>query len=284
MKQRLFTLAIYSVMLIETTLRAFNGELFWGNPSSIIERGDLSGLNFLFSLLEFHPNSWPFIVTLLVCLLLLEILGRTSIVQRLAIWLCYGTLNHACPAIADGGSGIMLIMSFYALLLNEKNTDIGQALNRVGVLLIKFQVCFIYLSAGLAKVHGELWSKGVAIYYALQIDQFSHPWVQDNLATNAIFITLATYGTLAFQLTFPVGIWHSKLRPWILIAGTIIHLQISFMMGLLTFGLVMSASYIIFYDESKCHSLLSLWHKLKLMIRREDYEFANITDRHPFSM
>jgi hypothetical protein len=284
MKNRLFLIALYLVMLLETFLRSFNGHLFWGNPKAILERGDLSGLNFVFSSLEYYPQLWSVLVAFLILFLILEILGFTHSTYRLFIWLLYGTINHACPVIADGGSGIMLILSFYAILLNDEVNQISIALNRTAQNLIKFQVCFIYLSAGLAKVHGELWSKGVAIYYALQVDQFSHPWVQDNLANNALFVTLATYATLAFQLSFPVGIWHPKLRPWLIAIGTLIHLQISFMMGLLTFGLVMSASYIVFYDEKRCAYLLSLGHKFKLKFLRKKYEASSLPHRSPFSL
>ncbi|OIQ19130.1 MAG: hypothetical protein BM556_07545 [Bacteriovorax sp. MedPE-SWde] len=265
---RLFQIALYSIGLLEILLRLPNIELFYGSPHKILESGDNGGITFIFDLFRIFTwkyNYIPVIATYIVSLLI-NLSAKQTTFSKLTSWYLYGVLNYYCPSIADGGCAIILIFYFYSTLFTNGSTEVKKFINNFILLLIQLQVCFIYLSAGLAKANGKLWTRGVATYYALQVDQFSLPIVQGSLAKSSLFITLSSLGTLIFQLSFPYLVWNKKTRPLVILIGSLIHLQISLLMGLITFGFIMSASYISFYEDEKSKNIINLFKSRPLTV------------------
>ncbi|MCG6197984.1 HTTM domain-containing protein, partial [Anoxybacillus sp. LAT_38] len=50
---------------------------------------------------------------------------------------------------------------------------------------------------------GEVWHNGTAVYYILQVDEYSHPFFQNLILQNDFLIVLSTYASVIVKLAFP---------------------------------------------------------------------------------
>jgi hypothetical protein len=111
---------------------------------------------------------------------------------------------------------------------------------------IIIQICLVYFLSALAKLNSEDWLNGTAISTTLQVHHYSLP-AFFNIKQNTINY-IVNYVVLFYQLFFPVVIWFKKIKKPFLIIGVIMHVFISFVMGLISFGFIMILSYVYFYD------------------------------------
>jgi Vitamin K-dependent gamma-carboxylase len=111
------------------------------------------------------------------------------------------------------------------------------------VRLIQVHMCIIYLCAGLAKLQGETWWNGTAIWCVMMTSDvvpFDLHWLGylNNLGLALIFET-ATAATLIIEITFAFLVWNRLLRPLVLLAALLLHLGIGALMGLGAFSAAM---------------------------------------------
>ncbi len=111
--------------------------------------------------------------------------------------------------------------------------------------LFQVHLCFIYLWGGLGKLEGETWWNGEAIWLtAASLDYQSNdltwmihfPWLYQSLSV----------ATWAWEISFPILVWQSRFRPWVLLVGVSMHLGIGMFLGMWTFGLAMIFIYLAF--------------------------------------
>jgi uncharacterized membrane protein YphA (DoxX/SURF4 family) len=93
------------------------------------------------------------------------------------------------------------------------------------VRLLQLQLGTIYLSTGLHKLLGESWRDGVALHYVLH-DFTTARWGFSSLPLPNWFTHAATYGTLAFELSFVLLVAFRPTRRWALWSGVLFHLGI----------------------------------------------------------
>lgn len=187
--------------------------------------------------------------------------------RLLALFFTYNLDNRAY-LILDGGNNIIHLMLIYALLLEPSpqvvsaNTWLQQiryALSNATVVVGRVQICFIYLVAGLTKVTGDTWQQGTALFYTLNVTEYMIPWVADLMTRHYYLSVVGSYATLLFQLSFPWLVWFRQTRYVVLAGGTFLHLQISFVMGLLMFGFAMMVCYTLFTPEARSAALVRRW-------------------------
>ena len=117
--------------------------------------------------------------------------------------------------------------------------------------LLQYQVCLIYFSSGVAKFMNELWRDGTALYYVLSnnvLPRFPIDVIPPALQGVA---TLATYGTLVFELGFPFMVAWRRTRPFTLLAGVALHLGVWVMLEVGPFSWVMLATYVAFISPER---------------------------------
>jgi hypothetical protein len=117
------------------------------------------------------------------------------------------------------------------------------------LLLIRVQVCFIYLNSGLWKFMYATWRDGTAVHYAVSHDIF-HRFPIQVPPTLAWLTTLATYVTLAWEIGFMPMMLHRVSRRIALVLGVAMHLGMWLMLELGPFSWVMIATYIAFLNPS----------------------------------
>ena len=109
----------------------------------------------------------------------------------------------------------------------------------------------MYLMSGIYKLQDVLWQKGIAVYFILQNEEYSHPFWKAIIENNDFLITFFTYSTIRFEVSYFFLIWNKHTRLLILITACIFHLGTIFMMGLTTFGVSGIIANTIFLKENR---------------------------------
>lgn len=259
--QRIFSAAIYGWILLNTLMLLPYYDALWG-PDSLVNRKafDPTQWDQWFIHLSAHPafadHTYVFIVGQLACLGL--VLGRT--LPRLgALGVYFFTFNlwQRTGQMLDGGNNLVQLLMFYFVLMNVSGRPIRArraavrrslvAVSNASFWMCRIQIVLLYLTAGILKLNGALWQKGMALYYILQGESYTHPLAREMVVAFPEIAMIATYGTLLFQILFVVLIWYRPARPYLIGAGVGLHLfGIAFGMGLFFFGLVMCLAYLAF--------------------------------------
>ncbi|WP_422927583.1 DCC1-like thiol-disulfide oxidoreductase family protein [Singulisphaera sp. PoT] len=123
--------------------------------------------------------------------------------------------------------------------------------------LIQLHLVLIYGMAGLAKLQGQAWWSGMAIWGVLAAAEFREldlTW----LAAYPWLLNVMTHGSLALELGYPVLIWTRALRPLLLGTVVLLHFGIALTApGLSEFGLVMLAGNLAFVSGPWLRSLVA---------------------------
>ena len=260
--KRLFRNLFFAWLLLHTLLLLpFAREIFAPDSLVIREPFDASSLVhwvFRLSLAPGFEGFYTVFVVVQVGLLCAALTGVTSRLVTLLIYVATLNVNAMAPSLLDGGNNLSELLLLYLVLVDTSGhhriarTDWDRlriAVSNAGLVLMRLQVVIVYLTAGMLKLSGVLWQRGMALYYILQADAFSHPWMNEIVTRWPWVGMIGTYTTLAFQWLFPTMVWFRRTRPWILTLGVMLHLGIAFGMGLLTFGLIMCLVYVLFLEE-----------------------------------
>jgi hypothetical protein len=113
---------------------------------------------------------------------------------------------------------------------------------------LQIHFCFIYMASGLSKLKGGTWWSADAVWQTLVNPEFTmihFEWYQSLIRwvfTSRPIYSIAAAGGVAFTLFTEISlsflVW-TRLRPWILICGFLLHFNIGVFMGLLVFSLFM---------------------------------------------
>ena len=108
------------------------------------------------------------------------------------------------------------------------------------VLVIAFQICVVYGTAGLSKVQGSMWQDGTAISYVLQLHWFQ-PWpgLDSWLLGHAMVLAIMGYVTVLVQVGFAFTVFTPRLKYPSLLVLAGMHLSIAVVLGLPFFSLFM---------------------------------------------
>jgi hypothetical protein len=122
--------------------------------------------------------------------------------------------------------------------------------------LLQIQVATVYLVTALWKVNNLMWRDGSALHYIFENPQFPRFSVFASPVWDS-WMTLATYATLAWELSFAFLLLHPRTRRWTLALGIVIHLGMWATMELGPFSWIMLASYVAFVDPRSVSRWLS---------------------------
>jgi hypothetical protein len=110
--------------------------------------------------------------------------------------------------------------------------------------ILQLQLCILYMAAGIWKATGPTWRNGTAVGLVLQLGEFQRFPIPDFLLT-PFMSQVMTYGTLAFELGFPVLIWIPKLRLPVLLTGLVFHAGLDWAMNVQMFQWLITAYYLL---------------------------------------
>lgn len=125
--------------------------------------------------------------------------------------------------------------------------------------MLQIHFCFIYAASGLAKLKGNGWWDHTAVWGTIANPEFTpihYGWYQELLriaATSrpiyAVIAAVGAYFTLFTEITLPAVVW-TRLRPYWVMLGMLLHLAIGVVMGLLVFSLFMMTMLLCFLPGS----------------------------------
>lgn len=114
---------------------------------------------------------------------------------------------------------------------------------------IQIHFCFIYMASGLSKLKGTAWWNQTALWGTLYNPEFAptvfgpYRWLMGKLASIrplwSFAMSAGVVYTLVLEIGFPFLVWRPRLRPYMIIAATLLHTGIAVFMGLTVFGLFM---------------------------------------------
>ncbi len=259
-KYSLFIKGLVLWFVLDVFICTFHYSNFWGQDAIYLDLNHLEDGSSLFvkliSLLSLeYIKDYSYIVIVIQILLGLLILFDKVRSKALIALFYFLTLNIQTPIAygLDGGNNLANILFLYYLIFDWENLKFMSQSFRdhsrlIAYLISILQVCLVYLVAGFSKAQGDLWLNGTALYYVMQIPQYYHPTLSELFLKNNLLIVTGNYLTIIFQLYFPLIILKQFRKIWILM-GIILHISISFVLGLLQFGVLMSFVYVLFIDE-----------------------------------
>ncbi len=157
--------------------------------------------------------------------------GGDTMISTVLILMCFTTTN----AYLSPGSAARRGRT----LAQDGAPRVAVTLHNTAVFLIVFQVCAIYCAASFWKLTGTLWEDGTALYYISHIDSYHVWWLGRGLLNNELITTALTYGVVGIQLAVTPAVLLRRAVPVVVAMLVLLHLGITFAMGLFDFGLEM---------------------------------------------
>ena len=222
-----------------------------------------------------------FAVTLAACAALTVGLG--SRFAAALVWVGIVSFEHRNSLISNSGDGLVRNLAFFCML-----APIGASLSIDRLLknrdrfwefparapwalrLIQLQISIGYLTAVWDKAGNATWRAGTAVAYSLRIQDI-HRFATPSFITHSVVVTeLLSYGTLVTELLLAILIWNRTLRPWVLLAGVLLHLSIDWWILVGFFSYAMFCGYIAFTPPDTASRLILALRDGLLRIRSTD--------------
>jgi hypothetical protein len=257
----LYTHAVWSV-----NLTAFLGEDAWLDTETVaLMNRDAAGHNYAWSYLYYVDSPallWVLhLVTLGVfAMLTVGLFTRVTSVLAWAITIAY------CNRLTGTLFGLDQINAFIAMYLmigdsggvwsvdawRRRQTGVSapRVSTNIAVRLLQIHMCVIYLFGGIAKMRGETWWDGSALWYAfasLEYQSLDMTWTVHYRR----LLALMAHVTVFWETFYCFLVWPKLTRPLCLAMAVAVHLGIAFCLGMKTFGLAMIIGNLVFiYPET----------------------------------
>jgi hypothetical protein len=255
---RLFTLLIYAWFLAEALVLWPYRTLLWGEDAVLLHSPYSSSLlNNFFYQLVYVPSRFYIIFILHVVSSAISLFEwRWSFIPRTMAWCTALILYYSAPQAFNSGILFMALMAFYSIFVYTKSTQPWRiVITNLARLTMIIQVVAIYLISSFFKLSGKHWVEGDALYYALNIDVYSSPFLQ-RLSHSDVLMEIVTYIALAYQVLFPLLLLLKKQRSWTLLLGVGFHFMIGVVMHLWDFAFAMMFCYALFMKEEHAKFLM----------------------------
>lgn len=197
------------------------------------------------NLLHIYPVFAKVFTFVLLSFTLLAFFNIKIKVSGFIIWILNLFLTYYLNLGNTSGDYLLSIFLFYFLFTNYTSKS-RSLLNDVMIIAFKTQVILIYLVSSIYKLLDPHWLQGNAILLTMPVSQFN---ALPFLSFPSFIYVIINYVSMVYQLLFPLVIWFRKLKIIFLMIGVLIHLGISFVMGLFEFGIIMILAYLPFIDK-----------------------------------
>lgn len=184
-------------------------------------------------------------------------LGWQSRISALLVWILFMSFLRRNPMVLYAGDQVMtntaLILAISgcgaALSLDQRrrNGRFWSAEERMGwpIRLLQVQLSLIYFFSAQTKFIGEAWNDGSAASFPWRVyrDWAILP-VPQWVAENPYLVNVASWSTMAIELSLAVLVWNRRYRCGVLAAGVLMHTLIWLNMSVMFFSLAMFVLYL----------------------------------------
>jgi Vitamin K-dependent gamma-carboxylase len=268
----LFRIAYGTLVLIMLITESMPDWDFWYGPNSPVQVDVLRDFFFrcpVFDLFDIIPvwanHSFMWLVFAATICVTIGLFTRLSTVF---LWVALVSIDHHNPWNLSGSDDMMRFLAFGLMF-----TRCGEMLSvdswwkrkrhpelirtefaPWGQRMIQLQLAIAYWGASVAKLGGNQWVDGTAIYYSSHLQDFFR------LPVGQLFDSLAvcqflSWSTLVIETSLWSLIWFKELRYWVLLAGVCLHIGIDYTMSLPVFEMEFVAAYLVFIEPSDLKNL-----------------------------
>ena len=252
-----FTIALFRILFglvtITSALLYLPHASLWLGPRGTLPhaRWEATYGGVLFSLFRWLPPGRGSIAAIFALHLLAATcltLGLGTRVSAAIVFVTLTSIHHRHPEVTHGGDSLMRMMSFLLIF-----SPAGEAWSLDAILagasapavsspwalrLLQLQVSFVYFQSFVAKLHGETWRQGTAVYWVSMVSDYRRMPVPAAMRS-LWWSRLATWGTLALEFALGPLVWISECRYPVVAAAAIFHLVLEVVMNLQLFGAIM---------------------------------------------
>lgn len=215
----------------------------------------LPGGGFLFA-----KRHYIWFIAAYIFLIVANLLGIGRNIGALMLFIIMYMVQKMNVSNVNGGDILARMILFYLVfadsyryfvLFKQKWQDderqkLLNLLSNLAALSIMLQLCVAYFSAGVTKLIEPVWWQGEATYYAMSMERYIGTSFNKNLIQQKWIDYATNYGTLVFELLFPVLIWIRKFRKPLLYAGVLFHACIYIFLMIYGFEIVFVLTYGLF--------------------------------------
>lgn len=179
-------------------------------------------------------------------------------------WVNYSFVS-SCPLI-DGGEQVLSVLTFLLLAITFTDArkwhwstihEVQEAsyprlfIANFTFLIVRVQVCLIYLHSAVAKCSVTEWINGTALYYWLNDNSFGlTSWLRPlvmPLLVNPFTLPLLTWAVLVLEFLLAAALFMNKTQQrYLLYGGIVFHGLIGLMHGLWSFALIMIGALVLY--------------------------------------
>lgn len=263
----LFKNLLYVYILLKCFFWTLNFDLLFGEnalsyvPTDIVSLEEFKnkisfGKHFAY-LLMYSTHAWhsALVIATLAAISIFSINKRSYYVLDIIVYFLIININMKTYTSCTAGDPLFMNLCFLSIFLRNDFTRAHGAWGDLKVLLHNFsfwalivQVCIVYFYSAFAKWNDSDWTSGEAIHLVNQARHYSNWFLVKNADSIHMLSILLTYFVLIYQSAFPAFVFLPRIKRYFLHLGVLMHLYISFVMGLFFFGLIMALTYVLFYD------------------------------------
>ncbi|MEZ6140072.1 MAG: HTTM domain-containing protein [Zavarzinella sp.] len=222
------------------------------------------------SVLRCLPGTWGphALFALQVGAAICLILGVYPRVAAVMAWVVAVSFLQSNPFVHNGGDRLKIALLFMLIFLP---TNCCWALKRpfaakdpmqqyhvpawpVGLLL--FQLVVVYFFTGVYKILGATWRDGSVMHYIVNDAQWAH-FSPNYLPINSFGLKLLAWGTVFWELSFPIAILFRKTRTITFLIGAFFHIASFIHLEVGMFALYALAYYLVLLPWEKFHKIRS---------------------------
>ena len=198
-----------------------------------------------------RDNFQIFYMLYIICILL-YFFGIGKNITAFFLFIFLEIVQNLCPSILNGGDNLLKFIMLYMVFINSyeyfsiksqyfENSELSKFnifISNLGGYAICIHLCMAYFISAIHKIHSGVWFNGVATYHIMSLERFKGTSYNLDLAKNAPFVLISTYGTVLIELFYPAFIWFDKTRNIMIILAIILHVSIYIFMMIYDFQLV----------------------------------------------
>lgn len=230
----------------------------------------------IFKSILFLPARWAQIHLDLFCwssllFVILSVFIRLNYFSSIIIFWIAVNVYKINFAVANGSDLVLIMLLVFAIPMSYYPTAhkpfwkwLQLLTSNIAAILCQVQIVLIYLVSGWDKLLSEAWRSGEAIQNIAGLDYLFNPNLAATASLNQTINFCLAWIVILVELSFPVLVWFTRTRLFILCIGTIFHVIIWISLSLPDFGLIMIISYFIFLKEKDFSWLKSAFKSLSV--------------------
>lgn len=244
------------------------------DPHRLLARGQ-PVFSLWFTVTDPAEMRWLHAVVLITSLLFLA--GFCTRITAALTWFFFLNYVHRVPNIMFGADSMLSIVLLYLMIgpsgaalsvdrliarkwgRNYQTRPAPSVGANLALRLLQIHLCIIYGVAGLAKLMGNSWWNGIAVWGTIAHYEMAPMTnslyigtlrlLAESAAVFSTFLFVGTYFTLAFEIGYPFLIWLPRFRRLFVSLAFVLHGLIGVIMGLASFSIIMFVMNMAFWKD-----------------------------------